>query len=88
MTAARGAAKNMANRGRQSCLGFRVISGWKSPRNGERINQVIASGKNNTAMRGRKDVPVSPCVANPMIVTTAIANMSPATKRRFEPSIL
>jgi len=83
MTMVKGAAKSMVNAGRQSCLGLDTISCWNNPNQGARRNQSMTSGMKMTAIRGRKDVPVSLCVANPIRVTTAIANTSPAIKIRF-----
>lgn len=37
----------------------------------------MEKGKNNAAMRGRKDSWASPCEAKPMSVRTAIARISP-----------
>jgi len=76
-TAASGAAKSIANAGRQSCLGLDMISVWKSPSHGESRNHAMVRGKNNSLMRVIKDVFSSPCVAKPMRIMRRVTKISP-----------
>lgn len=84
MRAASGAAKSMTNAGRHRCLGFEMISVWKSPNHGASKNHVMVSGTADTRKRGRISKPGSPWKTKPRYVTTAMARTSQRKRIRFD----
>jgi hypothetical protein len=78
-----GAARSMANGGRQSCFGLDRISELNSPSQGAIRNQLASSGKKVVVIRGRKDKFVSPWEAKPMIVMTPRIMTSPSMRAQF-----
>jgi len=82
-TTANGPAKSMTKTGRQSCLGFEIISARKSPRDGASRNQPIVSGMKAASMREKKDSSPSPCEKNPTTMMIATARKSPIYKNHL-----
>ena len=75
--------KSITKGGRQSCLGFDVISFWKSLESGARSNQAMINGTNAASIRGKKARSASLWVTKPTTVTMSMARTSPIYKIHF-----
>ena len=80
---AKGVTNSMASGMRRRFFGTATTVLSNKPSQGASTNQPNAIGTNAAAMRGRKEVPVSPCVAKPTIVRMASVRRSPRMRMGF-----